>query len=198
MPRQLESAVAVPAFEVGQWVDRDAVDVDLEVEMAADRDRVAGLADSADPLALPDPLALANRRRAGQVGVEIATPLAFAVNQQVVAVEDRVVAGPENAAVADGDQLGLAGGDDVEALVGAAAVTAGAEFADRAADPVWALDREDVTVIGNAADGTGDASRGRNGQGEEKGESEKDRALQWCSMTRSTMLYSTASSALMK
>jgi hypothetical protein len=104
----------------------------------------------------------------------------------------------EHAAVGNGDQRGLAGGDDVEALVGATAVTAGAEFAHGAADPVRALDREDVAVIGGAADGTGDASRGRGGRGEEKGEGEKGRALQWCSMTRSTMLYSTASSALMK
>jgi hypothetical protein len=68
------------------------------------------------------------------VGVEVAAALAFAVDQQVVAVEDRVVAGPEDAAVADRDQRRLAGGDDVEALVGAAAVAAGAELADRAAD----------------------------------------------------------------
>jgi hypothetical protein len=132
------------------------------------------------------------------MGVEIAALLAFAVDQQVVAVEDRVVARLEDAAVADRDQLGLAGGDDVEALVGAAAVAAGAEFADGPADPVRALDREDVPVVGDATDGTGDAGRGRGGQGEEKDESEKSRALQWCSMTRSTMLYSTASSALMK
>ena len=31
-----------------------------------------------------------------------------------------------------------------------------------------------------------------------QGEAEKERALQWCSMTRSTMLYSFASSAVMK
>ncbi len=172
--------------------------MDLEVEVAADRDRVAGLADGADALALPDPVAPVDRGRARQVGVEVAAPLAFAVDQQVVAVEDRVVAGLEHAAVADGDQLGAAGGDDVEALVGAAAVAGGAEFADGAADAVRALDREDVAVVRDAADRTGDASRGRGGQGEEKGEGEKGRALQWCSMTRSTMLYSTASSALMK
>jgi hypothetical protein len=122
----------------------------------------------------------------------------LAVDQQVVAVEDRVVGRAQDAAVADGDQLGLAGGDDVEALVGAAAVAAGAEFADGAANPVRSLDREDVAVVGSAADRAGDASRGRSGQGEEKDEDEKGRTLQWCSMTRSTMLYSTASSALMK
>ena len=83
--------------------------------------------------------------------------------------------------------------------MGAAAVAGGAEFADGAADAVRALDREDVAVVRDAADAdwrlraeAGAAS------GEEKGEGEKGRALQWCSMTRSTMLYSTASSALMK
>ena len=74
----------------------------------------------------------------------------------------------------------------------------GAELADGAAGPVRALNREDVAVVGDAADGAGDAGRGRRGQGEEKDEGEKGRALQWCSMTRSTMLYSFASSALMK
>jgi hypothetical protein len=120
------------------------------------------------------------------------------VEQQVVAVEDRVIGGTEDAAVGDGDQLGLAGGDDVEALVGAAAIAAGAELADGAARPVRALDREDVAVERDPADGTGDARRGRSGQDEKEREGEKGRALQWCSMTRSTMLYSTASSALMK
>jgi hypothetical protein len=174
------------------------VDVDLEVEVAADADRVAGLPHRADALSLPDPLALAHERRPWQVGVEVAALLAFAVNQQVVAVEDWVVAGPQNTAVGDRDQLGPAGGDDVEALVDAAAAARGAELADRAADPVRALDREDVAVIGDAADRAGDACRGRVGQGDENDEGEKGRALQWCSMTRSTMLYSTASSALMK
>jgi hypothetical protein len=132
------------------------------------------------------------------VGVEVAAPLAFAVDQQVIAVEDRVVANPQDTAVADGDQLGPAGGDDVEALVGAAAAAGRAELADGTADPMRALDREDVAVVGNAADRTRDAGGGRSGQEDEKGEGEKSRALQWCSMTRSTMLYSTASSALMK
>lgn len=172
--------------------------MDLEVEVAADRDRVAALADGADALALPDPVAPADRRRARQVRVEVAAALALAVDQHVVAVEDRVVGRAQDAAIGDRDQLGLAGGDDVEALVAAAAAAGRTEFADAAARPVRALDREDVAVVRGAASRTGDASRGRGGRGEEKGESEKGRALQWCSMTRSTMLYSTASSALMK
>ena len=68
-----------------------------------------------------------------------------------------------------------------------------------AARPVRALDREDVAVIGNAAVRAGDAGGGRSGQERRRrSEGEKGRALQWCSMTRSTMLYSFASSALMK
>jgi hypothetical protein len=121
------------------------------------------------------------------------------VDHDVIAVEDRVVAGAQDAAAADRHQLGPTGGDDVETLVGAAAVAAGAEFADRAAGSVRALDGEDVAVVGDAAVATGDPGRRRCRQnGGEKDEGEKERALQWCSITRSTMLYSTASSALMK
>ena len=172
--------------------------MDLEVEVTPDRDRVAGLADGADPLPLPDPLALLDRSRTGQVGVEVAAPLAFAVDQQVVAIEDGVVARAQDAAVADRDQRGLAGGDDVEALTGATAAARRAELADGAASAMRPLNGEDVAVVGDATDRTGDAGRGRGGQEDEEDESEKGRALQWCSMTRSTMLYSTASSALMK
>jgi hypothetical protein len=132
------------------------------------------------------------------VGVEVAAPLAFAVDQQVVAVEDGVVTAAPDPAVTDCDQLGSAGRDDIKALVAATAAAGCAEFADSTANAVRALNREDVAVVGQAADRAGDASAGRRDQGEEKGESKKGRALQWCSMTRSTMLYSTASSALMK
>ena len=65
-----------------------AVDVDLEVEVAADRAGIARLTDGADSLAGPDALAAVDERRAGHVGVEVAAVLAFAVDQQVVAVED--------------------------------------------------------------------------------------------------------------
>jgi hypothetical protein len=174
------------------------VDVDLEVEVAADRDRVAGLTDLADPLARPDLLAPVDRGRSRQVGVEVAAVLAFAVDQEVVAVEDRVIAGPQDAAVADGDQFGPAGGNDVEALVGATAAARSPEFADRAAAAVRALDREDMGVEGGRPVGTGDA--GRRLGGEDRGEKEccESEALQWCSITRSTTPYSLASSALMK
>jgi hypothetical protein len=192
------SAVAVPAAQRWGGVDRDAVDVDLEVEVAADGDRVAGLADGADPLSLPEALAAVDRRRPRQVGVEVAAALPFAVDQDVVAVEDRVVAGAQDAAVGDGDQLGLTGCDDVEALVGAAARARRAKRADVATSAVRTLDREDVAVEGDAAVAGGETGRGGRRQRREEDEGEKSRALQWCSMTRSTMLYSTASSALMK
>jgi hypothetical protein len=120
------------------------------------------------------------------------------VDQQVVAVEDRVVSSPAHPAGDGRDHFRLAGGEDVEALVDATAAARGAELADRAAFAVRALEREDVRVEGNGAIAAGDLSRGGSGESRQEGESEKGRALQWCSMTRSTMLYSTASSALMK
>jgi hypothetical protein len=84
--------------------------------------------------------------------------------------------------------------------VDAAAVTGCVELANRAAQAVRALNREDVAVVGKAAVVAGDPGRGWRGEGgeeERKGERESG-ALQWCSITRSTMLYSFASGALMK
>jgi hypothetical protein len=63
-----------------------------------------------------------------------------------------------------------------------------------------ALHREDVAVVRQAAIATADPGRGRNGE-DRRCQREKEKsggAPQWCSMTRSTMLYSFASSALMK
>jgi hypothetical protein len=174
------------------------VDVDLEVELAADGASVAGLADDPDPLARPDIVAAVDQRRVAHVGVEIAAFLALAVDFQVVAVEDRVIARAQHAAGRDGDQFGPAGGEDVEAFVDAAAVAWGAELADRAAFAVRALDREDVRVEGLGPVGAGDARGSGSDKRRKENEGENGRALQWCSMTRSTMLYSTASWALMK
>ena len=127
--------------------------VDLEMQVAADRDRIAGLSHRADSLAGVDTLAAVDQRRPWHVGVEVGAVLAFAVDQQVVAVEDRVVAAAQDLAVAYRDQGRAASGDDVEALVGAAAAARGAEFADWAAGAVRALDGEDVAVEGEAAVG---------------------------------------------
>jgi hypothetical protein len=138
------------------------------MEVTANRDRVAALADGADPLSLPNPLAPPDQRRPRQMRVEVAAVLAFAVEQQEVAIEDRVVADPQDPTVGDRDQRGAAGGNDVEALVGAAAVAVGTEFADAAPDAVRAPDREDVAVVGNGPDRARDPRRGRRGQSEEK------------------------------
>ena len=128
--------------------------VDLEVQMAADRDRVAGLPHRSHRLPGVNALAAMDQRRAGQVGVEVAAVLAFTVDQQVVAVEDRVVAGPQYPAASHRDQRGAACGDDVEAFMGAAAAAGSAEFADRATGAaVGPLDREDVAVVAEAAVG---------------------------------------------
>jgi hypothetical protein len=107
------------------------------------------------------------------------------------------VAGAQHAAGCHRKERRLTSGDDVEALMGTAAAARDAELADVAAGPVRPGDREDVGVeLGGAvARGTGGRRRDENGECEED---EEERALQWCSMTRSTMLYSFASAALMK
>jgi len=137
--------------QVGFGVDRYPMDVDLEVEVAAEAAGVAGFADGADPLPLPHPLALVNAGRPRHVGVEVAAGLAFTVDQQVVAVEDRVVALLQDPAVADGDQGRAAGGGDVEAFVDAAAAAWGVVGADGAPYAVPPLDREDMAEVGDAA-----------------------------------------------
>jgi hypothetical protein len=144
------------------------VHVDLEMEVAADRNRVAGLPHCAYSLSRVDALALVDQGRVGHMRVEVAAVLAFAVDQQVVAVEDRVVATVQDAAVADGDQRRVAGGDDVEALVGSAAAAWSAEFADRATGAVCALDWEDVVVVGDGAIAGGEAGRGWCGESREE------------------------------
>ncbi len=61
-----------------------------------------------------------------------------------------------------------------------------------------ALDREDVAVVGDAAVPIGGLDLRRYCENRNRGEEKKGAAPQWCSITRSTMLYSFASSALMK
>lgn len=144
-------SLSVPAAQGWLGVDRLALGVDLEVEVAADGSGVAGVADGADALTSPDAVAALEGRRAWQVGVEVAAPLPFAADQQVVTVEHRVVAGAQDPATAHRDQRRLAGGDDVEALVGAPAAARRAELADVAAQPMRAGDWEDVVVEASAA-----------------------------------------------
>src|SRR4051794_29173619 len=98
------SEVAIPAPQGRLRVYRAPTHVDLEMEVAADCDRVAGLADRADSLAGVDTLAAVDQGGPRHVGVEVGAVLAFAVDQQVVAVEDRVIAAAQDSAVADRDQ----------------------------------------------------------------------------------------------
>jgi hypothetical protein len=127
------------------------MNVDLEVKVTANCDCVAGLTHRADALASVDAFAAVDEGRAGHMGVEVGAVLAFAVEQEVVAVEDRVVAGAENFAVTDGYERGATGGDDVEALVRATAAAWRTELPDVAAGAVWAIDREYVPVELSAA-----------------------------------------------
>lgn len=140
------------------------------MEVTADADCVAGLPHRADALAGVDALAAVDQGWPRHVGVEIGAVLGFAVDEEVVAVEDRVVAAAKNLAVADGDEGGVAGGDDVEALMGAATAAGGAELADVAAGAVRAVDRKDVVVVGEAAVGVDDPGAGRCGEDCEKEE----------------------------
>jgi hypothetical protein len=66
--------------------------MDLEMKVATDGDRIAGLADEADRLTGVNALAAMDEGRAGHMGVEVGAVLAFAVDQEVVAIEDGVVA----------------------------------------------------------------------------------------------------------
>ena len=136
------------------------MDVDLEVEVAADGNRVAGLPHRADALAGVDALAAVNQRRLRHMSVEVRALLAFAVDQEVVAVENWVVAGAQDHTVADGDERRAASRDDVESLVRTTTAARRSEFADGTAGAVWAIDRENVIVIRNTAVGDGDASAG--------------------------------------
>jgi hypothetical protein len=146
------------------------VHVDLEVEVTADGAGIAGLADEANGLAGPDALTAVDQGGLGHVGVEVGAVLAFAVDQEVVAVEDRVIAGPQDLAAPDRYQRRAAGGDDVKALVGAAAIAGGTEFADRAAGAVRTLDGEDVAVVGGRTVAIGDSGRSWNCENREEEE----------------------------
>jgi len=145
-----------------------AVDVDLEMEMAADGDRVAGLADRADSLAGPDALPAMDERGAWHVGVEVAAVLPFAVDQQVVAVQDRVVARAQHLAAPHRNQWRAAGRDDVEPFVPAPPTPRRPEFPNRPPRPVRAVDREDVIVEPGATVGLSPCGRSKEGEQDER------------------------------
>jgi len=176
-------AGAVPAAQGGLGVHGVAVDADLEVEVAADRAGVAGLADGADSLAGLDDVAGARQGPLEQMGVDEVAGCAAVVDEQVVALEVGLVGTLEDAAAVDGLQRGAAGGGDVEALMGAPAVAGGAEVADRAAGAVRAADGEDV---GGATAPGGDRQGGQGSQGDQGGGEEA--LAQRFSMTLSTIL----------
>ena len=138
--------------------------MDLEVQVAAGAGGVAGFAHEPNRLALPQTLPAPHRGRPREVGIEVGAPLAFAVDQQVVAVEDWIEAAPQDPTVAHRDQSGAAGGGDVEAFVDAAAAARRVEFANRSPYPMRTLHREDVAVIGRATGAAADLGEGRRGR----------------------------------
>ena len=184
-------------------VDRPAVDVDLEVEVAADRERVAGLADLADPLPRPDPLALADTRpaaagaRRSSCGARLRRGSAGSCRR-----------GPGRSRLLDHP---AARGRATSSVPQAATMSKpswvrpplrGAPNSPiGAAGPVRPLDREDVAEVRRCRRPVGAliAAAGRGAPRTTRRTSARRLArAQWCSMTRSTMLYSFASSALMK
>src|SRR5207342_1507031 len=84
------SAVTIPRPEERRRVHRPAVDVDLEVEVAAHRAGVAGPADAADDLADVHEVAAMEGRRMDHVGVPVLAPLPQSPDHHVIAVESCV------------------------------------------------------------------------------------------------------------
>jgi hypothetical protein len=80
------------------------------------------------------------------VGVPVLAPLAQSPDDDVVAVESRVVGALDYGAGGDGRQRRAAAGGDVEALVAPAAVPRSVEFTDRAAGAVCPPHWEEVAV----------------------------------------------------
>jgi hypothetical protein len=144
--------------------------MNLEVKVAADRQCVAGLAHRSQALPRVDAVGLPSQPGTTHVGVEVGAPLGFAVDEEVVPVQDGVVTAAEHPAAANRHQRRPTRRDDVESLVGAAAVARSAEFADVAAGPMGTLDREDMVVIGEPAVAGGDTGGGGCDEGREKKE----------------------------
>src|SRR5919106_1847601 len=111
------SAVTIPRPHVGLGIDRAAVAVDLEVQMAGGRPRVAGPADVADDLADVDQIAPFERRRADHVGVPVLPPLPQPPDHDVVAIETRVVGALDDRAGGGRGEWSATPRGDVEALV---------------------------------------------------------------------------------
>lgn len=163
----IPSAVTVPAAQVRLGVDRVAANVDLEVEVAADSASVARLPHRADALAGPDTLAAVDESGPRHVGIEVAAVLAFAVDQQVVAVQGRVVAPAKDPSAAHRDQRRPTGSRDVEPFVPPSSIPRRPEFSNGPPRPMRPVHGEDVRVVLDAA------VRTREGRGGEDEEGEK-------------------------
>lgn len=189
------SVSATPTLQERLGVDRAAPGADLEVQVAAYGAGVAGLADSPDALACPNRLPSSHQGRPAQVRVEVGAALPPASDQHEVAVEDRVVTAPRHHPVRRRHERRPAAGNYVEPLVRASAAARSPELADRPTLPVRRVDRECMRPELRPT-----AARLRRGGKQKEGNREEEggAGAQWCSMTRSTRLYSFASSALMK
>src|ERR1700754_457706 len=120
-------AVPVPGPKIGLRIDRAPADVDLEVEMAADRAGIAGLAHVADDLADVHQVPLLEGRGMDHVCVPVLAPLPQPPEDDVVAVEPGVV-GPLHHSAGHGRSQGCATPrDHVEALVPAPTIAGSTE-----------------------------------------------------------------------
>ena len=147
------------------------------MEMATGADGIAGCADRADPLTRQDPIAAVNPGRAPQVRVEVPAVLTFAVDQQVIAVQDRVVAAAQYPTAGHRDQLGAAGGDDVEALMSSPPAARRPKLPDSPPRPVRPGNRKYVPVVRPPAVTGLRSDRDERGHREEEAESEEGGAL---------------------
>src|SRR4051794_41024540 len=140
------SAVAVPGSQVWLRIDRPAVHVDLEVEMAADGPCVPRLPDGPDDLTHVDELTLLEARGMEHVGVPVLPPLPQPSDDDVVAVEASIVGALHHGSGGGGSERRATARHDVEALVPAAAVPGRPELTDRPTSAVRASHRKEVTV----------------------------------------------------
>src|SRR4051812_36028335 len=150
-PHLVDSAVAIPGPQIGLGVHRAAADVDLEVEVAADRPSVTGLPDVAHDLTDVNQVSLLECRRVSHVGIPVLAPLSESAEHDEVAVEARVVRALDDRPGDSRREGRPAARDDVEALVDSAAVPWSADPPTRAPGPVGAAHRIEVAVQLDAA-----------------------------------------------
>ena len=149
----------VPAAQGWGRVHGTAMPPDLEVKVAADGAGVAGLSHRADALAGEDASAPPDDRGTPQVGIEVAAALAGAVDEDEVAVQDRVETGASHAAAAHGEQPRATGSDYVEPLMRPPAAARRPELPNRPPSPVLPDHGEDMAHEPRPARGAGKAGR---------------------------------------